>query len=68
MTVEFDHVELLKVLAWGKHVGTLSAMRRGHMFEYQASWIAGAIELAPLATPNSQQLSSWPRPGLDQRG
>lgn len=55
---EFEHVELLKVEAWGRHVGTLGAARRGHMFEYRSSWVAGTVELAPLTTPSDQQ-GNW---------
>ncbi len=62
----FEHVDLLVVKAWGRHVGTLGGMKRGHVFEYAPSWAARRVELAPLVTPNRPLTSTWPEPG--QRG
>lgn len=55
-------VDLVEVLAWGRVVGALApARQRGtYVFEYDPTWIATGIELAPALMPLARTLYTFP--------
>lgn len=55
-TSPYKPVDAVEVMAWGRRVGavTLEPTKNYYAFQYDPSWIATGIELAPLAMPLAQ--------------
>ena len=55
-------VDLVEVLAWGDRVGAIAAGRQRDtwVFEYDPSWIARGIEIAPALLPLARTLYAFP--------
>lgn len=49
----FVPVRALEVLAWGKRVGVVAwdDRTRSYLFEYNPTWQASGVELAPISMP-----------------
>ena len=61
----YTPVDVIEVTAWGHLVGALApGGRDSYVFEYDSSWIARGIELAPALMPLARKLYSFP--GLPQ--
>lgn len=64
----FQHVPVIEVRIWGRRVGA-AAPDPGlgaHVFEYDADWVRGGVELAPFKMPLESASRSFVFPGLDQ--
>ncbi len=59
---EFTPVDAVEVRAWGNTVGAVapSGRRGAYAFEYEPSWIARGIELAPALMPLSRRIYTFP--------
>lgn len=55
-------VDLIEVSAWGQLVGAIApaTARDTYVFEYDSSWIAKGIELAPALMPLARKLYTFP--------
>lgn len=62
----YEHVQVLRVRAWGRDVGALAAGRRGHTFEYEPTWVRTGIELAPLLMGTRERTRVFRFPHLDE--
>ncbi|NHI16087.1 type II toxin-antitoxin system HipA family toxin [Microbacterium excoecariae] len=64
----YEHVDVLRVEAFGRRVGAvaLAARGRGYEFEYEPSWRASGIELAPILMPVGGRPPLWSFPRLSK--
>lgn len=64
----YEHVGVLRVEAFGRSVGAVApaARGRGYEFEYEPSWKATSIELAPILMPVRDRRSLWSFPRLSE--
>lgn len=59
---DYVPVDVVEVLAWGRVVGAVapSAQRGAYSFEYDPTWIARGLELAPALMPLARRIYTFP--------
>ncbi len=59
----YEHVRVLNVYAWGKHVGAIAPDGRAYAFEYTPAWRRTGVELAPVLMPlaDRRRILAFPR-------
>lgn len=62
--MSYQHVDLLRVEAFGRPVGAIAPSGQGYVFEYEPAWRRRGIELAPILMPSDSRRRTFSFPRL----